>query len=88
MEICPVDLPFNRMQLRIFPSQRDNEVSSSEENEAVVCLWGHGASRSKLNQVFFFLREVGERICKDASELIIDRTPGGCWVTLITSAKR
>lgn len=33
-------LPFNRMQLWIFPSQRDNEVSSSAENEAVVCPGG------------------------------------------------
>lgn len=33
-------LPFNRMQLWIFPSQRDNEVSSGAENEAVVCPGG------------------------------------------------
>lgn len=30
-------LPFNRMQLWTFPSQRDNEVSRGAENEAVVC---------------------------------------------------
>lgn len=47
-----VDAPFNRMQLWIFPSQRDNEVSSGAENEAVVCPGGHGAGGSKLNQVF------------------------------------
>lgn len=33
-------LPFNRMQLWTFPSQRDNEVSSGAENEAVVCPGG------------------------------------------------
>jgi len=40
------------MQLRIFPSQRDNEVSSGVENEAVVCPGGHGTCGGKLNQVF------------------------------------
>lgn len=30
----------NRMQLWTFPSQRDNEVSSGVENEAVVCPGG------------------------------------------------
>lgn len=33
-------LPFNRMQLWTFPSQRDNEVSSGAENEPVVCPGG------------------------------------------------
>lgn len=48
-------MPFNRMQLWTFPSQRDNEVSRGAENEAVVCPGrggGHGACGSRLNQVF------------------------------------
>lgn len=59
-------LPFNRMQLWIFPSQRDNEVSSSAENESVVCPRGHGACGSKLNQVF-----VGGSISRDTSMLTV-----------------
>lgn len=35
-------VPPNRMQLWTFPSQRDNEVSSGAENEAVVCPGGRG----------------------------------------------
>lgn len=38
--LLAVDAPFNRMQLWTFPSQRDNEVSSGAENEAVVCPGG------------------------------------------------
>lgn len=68
-----VDAPFNRMQLWIFPSQRDNEVSSGAENEAVVCPGGHGAGGSKLNQVFV---ERGS-ISRDTAKPTIDRTPGG-----------
>lgn len=69
-------LPFNRMQLWIFPSQRDNKVSSGAENEAVVCSGrGHEACGCELNQ--FFVGGVcvwRGCISRDTSKLTIDRT--------------
>lgn len=67
-------LPFNRMQLWIFPSQRDNKVSSGAKNEAVVCPgWGHEACGCELNQSF--VGGVWDGcISRDTSKLTVDRT--------------
>lgn len=70
-------LPFNRMQLWIFPSQRDNEVSSGAQNETVVCPW-------------VGVLEGGGGLWKQAEQGLCRRgaSPESCEVTLFTCAKR